>query len=490
MKYLIKLGSEVTIKSDAVRKNCIKLLKKNILNHLDFYQIDGILKWDWDRIVLEVSDQEDQAKIISIIENISGIEYFSPIIDYELSEEIMNEDTKIFDEISRIAREYFEIQIEDKSFVVRIHRVWRHNFKSTDLERYVGWKLFENAKNTSVSLHNPDVTVQMDLRDNIICILTEKIKGTSWYPVGFQSNLLSLISGWFDSSVSSHALIKRGCKIDYLFFNLWGDAHELWVKQMSYHIWSHFSIPYKRAKFISVPFDEVLWDIIKNIPSRFRAIVLKRCMLKVASQISMQYYCGVIKWDSVGQVSSQTLQNLKVVDDASEAMVLRPLVGMNKNDIMDIAREIGTYDAAAAMPEYCWVVSQRPETKAQLQDVLDAEENLSKNILEKAHGNRVIQRVSDMLFSDNKTSSISEIQQAWDEIIIDIREEDRVKKSPLTQKWVEESIWIPFYEINHTFAKLDQTQQYAFYCDKWVLSHLHGLYLKEKWFTNIKVFRP
>jgi thiamine biosynthesis protein ThiI len=165
-------------------------------------------------------------------------------------------------------------------------------------------------------------------------------------------------------------------------------------------------------------------------------------------------------------------------------------VGMNKNDIMDIAREIGTYDAAAAMPEYCWVVSQRPETKAQLQDILDAEENLSKDILEKAHWNRFIQRVSDMLFSDDKTSSIPEIQQAWDEIIIDLREEERVKKSPLTQKWIEGSVWIPFYEINHTFAKLDQDKQYLLYCDKWVLSHLHGLYLKEKWFTNIKVLRP
>jgi len=491
MKYLIKLWSEITIKSEAVRRSCIWRLKKNINLHLDFHNIDCSFDWDWDRFTVDVFDGEDHFKITDILKNIPGIENFFPVIEYIIPDSILSNQEKIFEYFSFILSEYFSSKIEWKSFVVRAHRVGNHIFWSEDLERYVWEYLLSNTNNTRVSLKEPDITVGIDIRDNIAYILTEKIKGTSWFPVGFQWKLLSLISWWYDSSVATQSLIKRWCEVDYLFFNLWWSAHELGVKQMSYHLWSQFSIPYKRAKFISVPFDDVVNELMIKVPARYRSIILKRLMLKAADSIAQKYYSGIIKWDSVGQVSSQTLLNLKVIDTACECMILRPLIWMNKIDIINISKNIWTYDYASSMPEYCGLISKKPETKAKLEDILEVEKSLSSDLLEVALQQSTLESISDVLFTWFKECDIEEVRDKKDQdIVIDIRDPELIKKSPLSQKWIQGSIEIPFYSINNKFYQLDQSVTYLFYCDKWVLSHLHGLYLRDKWFTNIKVIRP
>ena len=490
MKYLIKLGSEITIKSDGVRKMCIKRLRRNIASHLDYELIDSRLSWTWDRVILDVDDIEDQEKIIEILKCISGVWSFCQVIEYKIGEDILHDTQKIFSFVSEKTLSYFLPIIENKSFVVRLHRSGKHNFKSTDFERELWWDLLEGSENARVNLHNPDIRVQLDIKDDKLYILKEKIDGLSWYPIGFQDRVVSLISGWFDSGVSTFSLMNRGCNVDYLFFNLWGTAHELWVKHVSQYLWKTFSVSYKKARFISVPFEWVIKELLEKVDHKYRGVILKRLMLKVASRIAYNNYYALIKGDSIGQVSSQTLKNMYVIDKAADILVIRPLVWMNKQDIVDVSKKIGTHDFAASMPEYCGVISDKPSTWADYEDILEAEKALSEDIINSAFENRTLERVSQMLF-EKSSEEIREVQELWSEdIIVDIREPIRVKKSPLSQKWIQNAQEIPFYEINYKFPKLDQSKQYLFYCDKWVLSHLHGLYLKEKWFSNIKVFRP
>jgi thiamine biosynthesis protein ThiI len=104
--------------------------------------------------------------------------------------------------------------------VVRARRSGRHTFKSLELEREIGGMLFEAAENTRVNLHNPDVMVELDVKDDTYYVIEDKITGLSGYPIGFQDKVLSLISGGFDSGVSTQMMMNRGCKVDYLFFNL------------------------------------------------------------------------------------------------------------------------------------------------------------------------------------------------------------------------------------------------------------------------------
>lgn len=484
MKYIIKVSPEITIKSKPVRKRCILLLKNNIKKHFDFNKIDVRVFSTWDVVELKWKDE----KIPKILSMIPWIANFMEVESFLLPED----EKEIFNDIFDKVKNYYLEKIEWKTFVVRVKRSWNHNFKSIDLEKYIwGW-LLEFSKNAKVKLKNSEITVKIEVKDKKYYIV-KNITNWLWgYPVSFQGKVLSLISGWFDSWVSTFSMMKRWCEVDFLFFNLWWNAHELGVKQVSYYLWKTFSVPNKKARFILVNFEEIIWEILTKINHKFRWIILKRLMLKVASIISENHYYALIKWDSLGQVSSQTLKNLHIIDKASSNLVLRPLIWFNKQEIIDISSKIWTYNFACNMPEYCWIISDKPSTWAKEEDILDEEKLLDENLLFKVIEERQTEFVSEMMekYKEKENIDLEIVFLPWDwEIIIDIRaEEQEKKKNPINLENIQ-ILDIPFFQINHKFIELDQTKIYLFYCEKWVLSRLHWLYLKEKWFNNIKILK-
>ena len=484
MKYIIKISPEISIKSKPVRKQCILMLKNNIKKHFDFNEIKVNVTWNRDRLNLDWSDE----KIPTILKQISWIAHFMEVESFTLPE---NEE-EVFHFVFEKASDFYLDKIEGKTFVARVKRTGIHSFKSIDLERYVwGW-LLKHAKSTKVQIKNPDITVNIEVKDKKVHIVKYREEWIWGYPVWFQDKVLSLISGWFDSGVSTYSMMKRGCEVDYLFFNLWGSAHELWVKQVSYYLWKTFSVPHKRARFITVNFEEVIAELLTKVQARFRWVLLKRFMLKVASMVSQDHYFALVKWDSLGQVSSQTLKNMHVIDKASTNLVLRPLIADNKQEIIDVASEIWTYNFACNMPEYCGVISDKPATWAKLEDILSEEENVLEEVLVKAVEWRKTEFVKNMMdeYKDKDATEIDVVFLPWNnEVVIDLREWNDVKKRPLILENVE-ILEIPFFEINHKFKDLDPSKEYLLYCDKGVLSNLHWLYLKEKGFNNIKIFRP
>lgn len=497
MKYLVKLSPEITIKSKPVRKRCIKLLQNNIKKHFNYIWVTINVLGNWDIIVVEynkcINKEEEFSLNQQIKETLScipWIAHFMEVISFSIEHCISQEE--IFDTIYQETQKIHLQNVEWKSFVVRVKRTGLHNFTSSELERYIWWGLLKFWNNNRVDLHHPDYTVKVELRDKNFHVIKHKISGVNGYPIWFQEKIVSLISGWFDSGVSTYAMMKRGCEVDYLFFNLWWTAHELWVKQISYYLWKKFSIPHKKARFITVPFEEVISELLTKVHHKFRGIILKRYMLQIASRIAENNYLAVVKWDSLWQVSSQTLKNMHVIDKASDVLVLRPLIADNKQEIIDISQKIWTYNFSCNMPEYCWIVSDKPSTGAKLENIIEEEKNIDFSVLDSAFMKRKIVFVNDMLEGDfipSESGKIDVISELWDDtIIIDIREKDIISKKPLI--WYENIVEIPFFEINHKFWKLDHSKEYGFYCEKWVLSELHWLYLQEKWFNNIKIFRP
>jgi tRNA uracil 4-sulfurtransferase len=484
MKYIVKISPEITIKSKPVRKRCILKLKNNIKKHLDFNGIKSHITWVWDSINVE---WKEGIQTKEILKKIAWIAHFMEVDTCLLPEK----ETDIFDFVFQKAKEFYLEKIENKTFVVRVKRSWNHNFRSIDLERYIWGGLLQNTQNAKVKIKDSDITVKIEIKDNKLHIIKNIEKWLWGYPIWFQDRVLSLISWWFDSGVSTYSMMKRGSLVDYLFFNLWWSAHELWVKQVSYYLWKTFSIPHKRARFITINFEEIIAELLTKVHHKYRWILLKRFMLKVASKISEDHYYALIKWDSLGQVSSQTLKNMHVIDKASTNLVLRPLISYNKQEIIDISKDIWTYNCACNMPEYCWIISDKPSTWAKLEDIEKEEENIDINVLEKAIENKKVEFVKDLITEYN-TEQKTEIELSFEvlnnEIIIDIRQDSEKKKTPLVLEKIE-ILEVPFFEINHKFKDLDQTKTYLFYCEKWVLSNLHWLYLKEKWFNNIKIFR-
>lgn len=484
MKFIIKVSSEIIIKSKPVRKRTIRLLTRNIKVFLNDYKQYINIHDSWDRIDIEVDNNLEESKKKEIINILSFIPWINSF--YEVKEK----DFKDLDSLFLEVKDFFVDSLTWKTFVVRVHRTWRHIFNSMEAERKLGGLFLQNATNTKVNLKNPDITIQIDIKEDKYFVINHRFSWIGWYPVWFQEKVLSLISWWFDSGVSTFLSMRRGCEVNFLFFNLGWTAHELWVKQVASYLSNKFSKNYK-AKFITINFEEIVKVLITKVNHKYRWIILKRLMLKCASEVWQKWHFALIKWDSLWQVSSQTLINMSVINKASSMLVLRPLITYDKQEIIDISKKIWTYNFACNMPEYCGVISDRPATRSEEADILKEEENIDKELITNAINTKKIEKIWDLLSEDlgglEKWLEVSYLPSS-NEIVIDIREEEKRIKNPLKINEIT-IINIPFFDINHKFPTLDQNKTYLFYCERGVLSKLHALYLKEKGFNNIKVLR-
>jgi thiamine biosynthesis protein ThiI len=189
-------------------------------------------------------------------------------------------------------------------------------------------------------------------------------------------------------------------------------------------------------------------------------------------------------------VASQTLINLNVIDRAVDTVVLRPLVTMDKGEIIDISRKIGTESFAASMPEYCGVISVNPTTRAKLPRVEHEESKFDMAILDRAFSERRAQNIDeivDELDADLSVPMVGEI--AAGQVVIDIRHPDEQEANPLKLDGIDVRV-IPFYSLNNQFAHLDSSLQYFLYCQKGVMSQLHAANLKDAGHLNVGVYRP
>lgn len=494
MKFIIKPFAEIMVKSKGVRKRYLGFLQFNL--QTQFKEISSEIKVSvhYDKLEINIRDEQTIEKMQKEITTIEKILSRTPWVESFI--EVETHDVCDLTLMAKKAEEVYIDRIKDKTFCVRVKRTGKHDFTSIELERHIWAHLLKTLDDKywihgKVNMKKPQVTVYMEIKDENLYVVKNSGLGIWGFPVSSQDKVISLLSGWFDSGVAAFSMMKRGCKVDFLFFNLWGNAHELWVKQVAYYLNKNFSAGYK-ASIVSVPFENVVKHLVTKTDHKYRGIILKRCMLKVADTLAQKYkYCALVKGDSIGQVSSQTLKNIHVVDKASDTVVLRPLISFNKQEIVDISKQIGTHDFACNMPEYCGVISDRPSVGANVADVLAEEENFDFSLLDEAIENRKNSRVTDIL--DHVQNESEEIEfknfPTDNDIIIDIRDPETIKKSPLKVDG-REVLEIPFYDINNEFAKLDQSNKYLLSCEKWVLSKLHGLYLLEKWFTNVAVFKP
>jgi len=217
MKFLIKPFPEIMIKSKPVKKRFMQILWNNIRTRLKQDFSDFKVQVFWDKLEVSVL-WESNKTIVKILSRIPWIEFFLEVLEFDIVWETKQEQ---FDFIFAKAKDYFLDKIENKSFVSRVKRSWKHDYNSIDLERYIWGGLLKFSKNASVKLKNPDITVNIEIKDSKLFLVVDKHFWIGGYPVWTQDKVLTLISGWFDSWVSSFSLCKRWAKVDYLFFNLW-----------------------------------------------------------------------------------------------------------------------------------------------------------------------------------------------------------------------------------------------------------------------------
>lgn len=210
MKFIIKLFPEITIKSQSVRLRFIKILTGNIRNVLKNYDETLAVVRHWDHIEVRAKDENQRPVIRDALTRIPGIHHILEVEDVPFTS-LHN----IFEQTLPLWRE----QLEGKSFCVRVKRRGKHEFTSIEVERYVGGGLNQHIESARVKLTDPDVTVNLEIENDRLLLVKGRYEGIGGFPIGTQEDVLSLISGGFDSGVSSYMLMRRGCRVHYCFFN-------------------------------------------------------------------------------------------------------------------------------------------------------------------------------------------------------------------------------------------------------------------------------
>lgn len=481
MKFIIKLFPEIMIKSDSVRKRFIKILTSNIRNVLLRETENVAVIRNWDFIEVRAKVAEEAPMVLDLLQRTPGIHHILEVEEYPF--ETMHD---IFEQTLAQVRS----QLEGKTFCVRVRRKGKHEFRSLDVERYVGGGLNQHIESARVKLTQPDVTIRIDIEHDKMLLVKARHEGLGGYPIGTQEDVLSLISGGFDSGVSSYMLIRRGSRVHYCFFNLGGAAHEIGVKQMAYHIWSRYSTSHK-VRFVAINFENVVGEILEKVDNGQMGVVLKRMMVRAASKVAQRFDIqAIVTGEALGQVSSQTLTNLRLIDKAADALVLRPLITHDKEQIIAMAKTIGTDDIAKSMPEFCGVISKNPTVKAIESRILEEEGHFNFDVLEEAVQQaqyldirEIAQKTEQEVTSVETTSELGE-----NDVILDIRSPEETEESPFTLEGVTVKV-LPFYKLSSQFGSFNQSKQYLLYCQRGVMSKLQALYLKENGFSNVKVFR-
>ena len=484
MKFIIRLHPEIIVKSRAVRKRFTRLLEGNIRLIFKRNLLSVEVRSSWDKLLLIVNpkSQDKLDQVIELLQRIPGIDQILLVQESQFSD---------LDDICQQVKQVWQPLLADKSFAVKVKRKGQHPYSSLDIARYVGGYLNQHCPSAGVNLKNPDLLIEFEVNGDKLIQSHQRIKCLGGMPLPTQEDVLSLMSGGYDSGVATYQMMRRGARTHFCFFNLGGREHEIGVKQVSYYLWKRYSESH-RVKFVVVDFAPVVADILENVENSQMGVVLKRMMVRAACKVADKLdICALVTGESLGQVSSQTLTNLSVIDKATQKLILRPLICMDKFDIIDLAKQIGTDDFAKVMPEYCGVISRKPTVKADVAKIEIEESKLDFSIIDSvvnAAKMRDIRSIAEETQQQTDCVNSVDVLPA-DAVVLDIRSPDEQEDKPLMLPNVKVK-HVPFFKLASEFPSFAQDKAYFLYCERGVMSQLQALLLHEQGYTQVQVYRP
>jgi len=482
MQFVVKYFPEIVMKSKPVRRQFVRQLEDNLRAVLREIDPAVQLHRGWDKLRVETREQDPSivARLLQALRNSPGIS-----LVLETQEHPLGALDTIIEHVLPVYRE----RLAGRSFAVRCKRSGVHDFTSLEVERQLGGDLLSRTKATGVNLTQPEVTVELEISGPVLFVVSARHRGLGGYPVGSLDPVLSLMSGGFDSPVASYLTMKRGMRTHFLFFRLGGRDQELAVKEVALHLWQKYGGK-QRVLFITVPFEEVVAELLGKVHDSYMGVVLKRMMLRVADRLAEDLQLdALVTGECVAQVSSQTLRNLSVIDCVTQRLVLRPLIATDKEDIMRMAADIGTAEFAANMPEYCGVISVHPTTRARLDRVLAQEQFFDMAILDRAVASRRQVRIDQLAEEDLQQCEVEVLAVPLAHgTVVDIRHPDEEELAPLRLNIPV--LKIPFYELHSRAAELSPGNTYMLYCGKGIMSRLHASHLVADGSLDIKVYAP
>ena len=440
---LIRFGAELAIKSRRTRQNFLNRLSKNVRDALSASGEDFELRTGWNRFVATIAS-DAQLHALSRVFGVSSISLLDAIVPADLATIVTH------------GRELYGERVRGRTYAVRARRHGRHEFASRDVEIELGRALNEGA---TVDLSKPEVVVHVEVRDDEAFLFADRIDAPGGLPLGVEGQAISLISGGYDSAVSTWLMLKRGVQLDYVFCNLGGDAYERAVVQVAKVLADDWSFG-SRPRLHVVDFGPVLDELRSKALQRYWQVVLKRLMYRTASTIAAEREAhAIVTGEALGQVSSQTLINLRAIEPAADVPVFRPLIGFDKEEIIARARTIGTAALSEQVKEYCAIAPGHPVTAAPVAHVEREEQKLDLAVLERAVASRKVLDLRALAAVDLVQPYIFIDDVPRDAVVLDCRPEHQFRAWhwPGAQHRDE-------WELLNNFGKLDRDPKYVLYC--------------------------
>ncbi|MCP3984750.1 MAG: tRNA 4-thiouridine(8) synthase ThiI [bacterium] len=375
---LLRLSGELSTKAKATRRQFVTRLLRNLRDALEQTGHGFHVERRYERILVELEDARD----LHQLERVFGLQSLARAERHQV---------QTLDEVVDHGERIFGDAVVGRRFAVRARTVGTGavpGVRGHDVEIALGTRLLPGA--AGVDLTKPEVTARIELFGNAAFFFRENLPCPGGLPLGTGDRAVALVSGGFDSAVAAWQMLRRGVNLDYVFCNLGGFSHQLGtlrVMQVLAQDWSFGT----RPRLHAIDFSAVSRELQRVSEPRYWQVILKRLMLRAADAIAEQSGAhAIITGEAVGQVSSQTLINLRTISEATDFPILRPLVGTNKDEIIRRAEKIGTAELSAVVGEYCALVPKRPATAAKLDVVLKQEEGMDTTVLLRALEGREI----------------------------------------------------------------------------------------------------
>ncbi len=241
-----------------------------------------------------------------------------------------------------------------------------------------------------VDLKNPELTLFVDILPKEAFIYLEKVPGPGGLPVGVAGRVIALLSGGIDSPVAAYRMMRRGCQVSFVHFH-GAPFLDRRTQEKTREIVKLLTRYQYTSRLYLVPFGEVQQEVVVNTPAPYRVLLYRRLMARIAEHLaSLEGAKALVTGESLGQVASQTLENLTVIEEAVKLPLFRPLIGMDKEEITEQAKEIGTYEISIQPDQDCCTlfVPRHPATRATMDDIGRAEMTLDLDRLVKAGAER------------------------------------------------------------------------------------------------------
>jgi thiamine biosynthesis protein ThiI len=358
-KWLVRY-SEIFLKSDPVRRQWERVLMNNIRLLMPELKIQSERGRIW------LNGDVDPEKL----RHVFGIVSFSEV-------EHVPHDVPLETALIEYGRTHGLSTA--KTFALRIKRVGKHDFSSNDKAIELGDVVRKAFPHLKVNLAAPDVEIHVEIRQDECYLYDTVIKGVGGLPLGVEGTLVALVSGGIDSPVAAWMMMKRGCRIVPIFVALdtFLDETVLARAERVVEILRQYQ-PDIQLRVIHDPYlAAAKKELIRHRQEKYTCLFCKRRMYRIAEKVAQEVGAkGIVNGESLGQVASQTLDNLVVLSDAATIPIYRPLIGFDKADTIVLAREIGTFEESTSKATGCKAVPTGPSTKAQLAEILEMERKM------------------------------------------------------------------------------------------------------------------